>query len=50
MVERFNGRIAEVPATTRFDSYQSLEQTITRDVQVCNQHIPQKALGHIAPI
>ncbi|EGV32870.1 Integrase catalytic region [Thiorhodococcus drewsii AZ1] len=50
MVERFNGRIAEVLATTRFDSSQSLEQTITRYVQVYNQHIPQKALGHIAPI
>ncbi|EGV32504.1 hypothetical protein ThidrDRAFT_1354 [Thiorhodococcus drewsii AZ1] len=37
-------------ATTRFDSSQSLEQTITRYVQVYNQHIPQKALRHIAPI
>ncbi|TCW32706.1 hypothetical protein EDC29_11772 [Marichromatium gracile] len=37
-------------ATTRFDSALSLEQTITRYVQVYNQHILQKALGHIAPI
>lgn len=34
MVERFNGRIAEVLATTRFDSSQSPEQTIHRSVQV----------------
>ncbi|TCW33318.1 integrase-like protein [Marichromatium gracile] len=50
LVERFNGRIAEVLATTRFDSALSLEQTFTRYVQVYNQHIPQKALGHITPI
>ena len=50
MVERFNGRIAEVLTTTRFDSSQSLEQTILQYVKVYNQHIPQKALGHIAPI
>jgi transposase InsO family protein len=50
MVERFNGRIADVLATTRFDSSQSLAETITRYVKVYNQHIPQKALGHISPI
>ena len=50
MIERFNGRISEVLTTTRFDSADSLAQTIERYVQVYNQHIPQKALGHIAPI
>jgi len=50
MVERFNGRIAEVLATTRFDSSEHLTDTIKRYVQVYNQHIPQKALGHITPI
>ena len=50
MIERFNGRISEVLTTTRFDSAESLAQTIERYVQVYNQHIPQKALGHIAPI
>ncbi|KXX63891.1 IS481 family transposase [Marichromatium gracile] len=50
LVERFNGRIAEVLATTRVDSALSLEQTISRYVQVYNQHILKKALGHIAPI
>jgi transposase InsO family protein len=50
MVERFNGRISEVLATTRFDSAENLEQTLKRYERVYNQHIPQKALGHIAPI
>jgi transposase-like protein len=50
MVERFNGRIAEVLATTRFDSAESLTQTITRYVRIYNHHIPQKALGHISPV
>ncbi|WP_165742317.1 integrase core domain-containing protein, partial [Candidatus Thiosymbion oneisti] len=50
MIERFNGRIADVLATTRFDSAQYLTDTIKRYVQVYNQHIPQKALGHIPPL
>ena len=50
MIERFNGRIADVLATTRFDSSESLAKTIKRYVKVYNQHIPQKALGHISPI
>ena len=50
MVERFNGRIAEVLATTRFDSAQNLADTLTGYVRLYNHQIPQKALGHIAPI
>lgn len=50
MIERFNGRISEVLTTTRFDSAEALAQAIERSVQVYNQHIPQKVLGHIAPI
>ena len=50
MVERFNGRIAEILATTLFDSSESLAQTITRYVRIYNHNIPQKALGHISPI
>jgi len=49
-VERFNGRISEVLATTRFDSAQSLEDTLSRYVRLYNHHIPQRALGHIAPV
>jgi len=43
-------RARKVLATKRFDSYQNLEQTIACYVQVYSQHIPQKALEHIAPI
>lgn len=50
MIERFNGRIADVLATTRFRSNDDLSATLTRYVQIYNQHIPQKALGHVAPI
>ena len=50
MSERFNGRSAEVLATTRFDSAEHLADTIKRYVKVYNQHIPQKALGHIPPL
>ena len=51
MSERFNGRSAEVLATTRFDSTEHLADTIKRYVKVYNQHIPQqKALSHIPPL
>jgi len=50
MIERFNGRIADVLATTRFDSSQHLAETIKRYVQVYNHHIPQQALGHMTPL
>jgi transposase InsO family protein len=49
-VERFNGRISEVLATTRFDSAQRLEDTLSRSVRLYNHQIPQRALGHIAPV
>jgi hypothetical protein len=49
-VERCNGRISEVLATTRFDSAQILEDTLSRYVRLYNHHIPQRALGHIAPV
>ena len=37
-------------ATTRFDSAQNLADTLTGYVRLYNHQIPQKALGHIAPI
>ena len=49
-VERCNGRISAVLATTRFDSAQSLEDTLSRYVRRYNHQIPQRALGHIAPV
>ena len=45
MVERFNGRIAEVLATRRFRSGEHLEDTLIRYVNTYNHHIPQRALG-----
>ncbi len=50
MVKRFNGRIADVLATTRFGSSEHSAAAIKRYVQVYNQHIPQQALGHIRPL
>ena len=39
MVERVNGRIAEVLATTRFDSAQNLADTLTGDVRLYNYQL-----------
>jgi transposase InsO family protein len=50
MVERFNGRIAEVLATRRFRSGEHLEDTLIRYVATYNHHIPQRALGHVSPV
>jgi transposase InsO family protein len=50
MVERFNGRISEVLATTRFVSGEELATTINRYTMLYNHHIPQKALGHKTPL
>ncbi len=45
MVERFNGRIADVLKTQRFVSGEDLEQTIMRYVALYNTQFPQSALG-----
>ena len=50
MVERFNGRISEVLRSHHFQSGADLEATLTRYVWLYNQHLPQKALNHEAPI
>ncbi len=50
MVERFNGRISAVLATTRFDAAQSLADTLSRYVRLYNHQIPQRALGHLSPV
>jgi transposase InsO family protein len=50
LVERFNGRIAEVLATTRFRSGEHLADTLLRYAQTYNHHLPQRALGHITPV
>lgn len=50
MVERFNGRIADVLATHRFQSGEDLALTLERYVFLYNQHLPQRALKHKTPI
>jgi len=50
MVERFNGRVAEVIKQTRFKSAAELESTLTNYVAIYNHHIPQHALDHLPPI
>ncbi|MBK8636779.1 MAG: IS481 family transposase [Chromatiaceae bacterium] len=50
MVERFNGRISEVLATTHFDAAANLEEALTRYVRFYNYQIQQKALGHLSPV
>ena len=50
MVERFNGRIAEVLATRHYNSAQDLETTLHRYVLIYNEHLPQKALKHQSPM
>ena len=49
MIERFNGRIAGVLRTHRFDSAASLQATLKRFVYLYNHHIPQKNLHHETP-
>lgn len=50
MVERFNGRISEILATTHFDDSKDLQETLHQYQRIYNHHIPQKNLGHITPI
>ena len=45
MVERFNGRIEEVLQSHHFRSGEELEITLHRYVWLCNQQLPQSALG-----
>ena len=50
LVERFNARIAEVVAQTRFASAAELASTLTEYVKVYNCRIPQRNLGHVTPL
>lgn len=50
MVERFNGRIADLIEQTRFASATELETTLDRYLIIYNHHIPQRALNHQTPI
>ena len=50
MVERFNGRISDILATTRFRSRDDLQTTIERYAMLYNDPLPQKAIGHNTPL
>ena len=50
MVERFNGRIADVLKTHRFSSREDLEQTLLRYVALYNHQLPQSALKSKTPM
>jgi transposase InsO family protein len=50
MVERFNGRIAELLQQTRFDSRADLEATLLNYLKLYNHHIPQRAIDGLTPI
>ena len=50
MVERFNGRIADVLKTHRFNSAEDLEQTLMRYVALYNHQLPQSALHSKTPM
>jgi hypothetical protein len=50
MVERFNGRIAELLRSTHFRSASELAITLDHYLKLYNGQIPQRALGHICPL
>ena len=50
MVERFNGRISELVAQTRFASAAELDATLTQYLTTYNNSIPQRALNHQSPV
>lgn len=50
MIERFNGRVAEVLKTTTFISARHLETTLQQYRHLYNQYLPQKNLGHVTPV
>ena len=50
MVERFNGRIADILKTHRFSSGEDLEQTLLRYVALYNHQLPQSVLKSKTPM
>ncbi|GEM_PF-210205 len=50
MVERFDGRIADVLKTHQFNSREDMEQTLLRYVALYNHQLPQSALGSKTPM
>jgi hypothetical protein len=50
MVKRFNGRISDILATTRFRSCDDLQTIIERDGKFYNEQLPQRALRRKTPV
>ncbi len=50
MIERFNGRIADMLKATRFTCSAELEKTLLTYADTYVRFIPQKALGHKTPL
>jgi transposase InsO family protein len=50
MVEHFNGRIADVLKTSRFNSAEDMAQMLTRYVALYNHQFPQSTLKNKTPI
>lgn len=50
MIERFNGRIADILKATRFTSSAELQKTLLTYADTYVSFIPQKALGHKTPL
>ena len=50
MVERFNGRIADLVKHTRFASAAELEATLQNYLSTYNHRIPQRSLNHQTPV
>ncbi len=49
MVERYNGRVTDQLARTRFGSAKELRRGLEEYRDVYLNHIPQRALGHKTP-
>jgi transposase InsO family protein len=50
LVERFNGRIADLVKQTRFASAAELETTLQHYLATYNHRIPQRSLNHQTPV
>lgn len=50
MVERFNGRIAQLVKTTFFANADEMIDTLKKYRTIYNHHIVQRNLGHITPV
>lgn len=50
MVERFNGRVADLPRSTRFQNAAEPSTALGHYRDLYNGRIPRRALGHLCPL